>query len=285
MSKSVQTVEQTGKLWKPGQGCGVLIFVLVGLVAFRVEATDPEQDAKRPAIGAKVISTKEKELVALFRKNKMPQPPRRGMLVTTVIADSPADRAGLRELDVITKINDTTVSDPIGYVATIDSLTIGQPSKFYVLRLPTTEITRWEPKSFTVTPIAKIEMDRLKKATCPLGITAVVLHHDVIGTPVVSVSIKNPEALDAVAIEIAVECWNRFGEKVLNWTHETNVFRGIGQKSIKPGEEKVLSWRLAEYDTTTKVRVWLTRIKLADGTDWKIEGNKHPPTRSAELPR
>ena len=132
-------------------------------------------------------------------------------------------------------------------------------------------------------PITRGELKKLLKETCPLDILSVTIKRNIIGVPEVSVRMKNRSRSGVVAIEVTVECWNRFDEKVMDWAGKTNVFRGLGQTTIARGKERSLSWQLVGHGNTAKVKVKLVRVKSASGVEWKAKNGKNTPSARAQI--
>lgn len=59
---------------------------------------------------------------------------RQGVIITNVFKDSPADSASLRRGDIVLTVGTTPISTPGQFIATIEDLSIGKPTKFSVLR-------------------------------------------------------------------------------------------------------------------------------------------------------
>ena len=211
-------------------------------------------------------------------------PKRSGVIVDDTVPGSPAEAAGLQRGDIITKVGETLVIKAQDYLDSFKAMSVGKPVKFRIIRpIVAKRIINWKSSVVTVTPITVKELDRLKKHNCPLRIVSATLHRNVIGEPEVTLTVKNSTDNDAVAIEVNIECWNRFDEKVLGWGKQTNVFTGISQKRIEKGKEEVLAWQLSARDTTAKIRVTFARVKFADGTLWKDEKSEEGVGVKAKL--
>lgn len=260
----------------------VLLVVVAVAVADPNTKVESDKAPEGAVIGAKAISV-EKEILAALKKDKLPPPSRKGALVSSIVPGGPAEKAGLRKLDIIFKINSSAVSSKDDYLLAAKSLKAGQPNTFQLLRMSGKKPTvRWTAATVTITPITRVELARLIKETCPVEIVSASVERNAIGVPEVSVQLKNRAQSDVTAIEVSIECWNRFDEKVMDWAGRTYVFHGIGQSTIRRGTQETLSWQLVGHENTAKVRAIVTRVKLTSGTEWKADGNKSQPAEKAE---
>jgi hypothetical protein len=251
------------------------------------QTTPPATIEKKPVqagIGASVLPMDA--VLALLKKKKFALPPRHsGVMVFDTVAGSPAQAAGLRRLDIITKIGETPIGTQKDFSAAVNALAVGRPARFYLLRPDLSKRTDvWKARMVVVRPITAAAVDRLKEHECPLRLVSATLRRNEIGLPEVWLTVKNPKASDAVAVEVKVECWNRFDDKVLDWSKRSHVFAGIAQKTIARGGEETMAWQLTEHDQAAKIHVTVSRVKFADGTIWKDEKSEESTGLKAELP-
>jgi hypothetical protein len=136
----------------------------------------------------------------------------------------------------------------------------------------------------TVNSIARIKKRSSKSETCPLTIDYVYLHRNLIGIPEIEVMFQNLTDSAVAALEIDVACWNRFDEKVLDWSRTSNIFHGLGQTTISAHETAPATWQLVGHENTAKVVVRVTRAKLANGREWKSCEDESMPSATAFLP-
>ena len=94
--------------------------VVVGFDRARLEQVLARKRPPRISLGAKVAGSQ-----AVARKRHISLPP--GAYVGSVTVGSPADRAGLREGDVITAVNDAPVASAGDLERALESLAPGQP--------------------------------------------------------------------------------------------------------------------------------------------------------------
>lgn len=113
---------------------------------------------------------------------------------------------------------------------------------------------------------AKRDAERLKKDG-PLIVEAGGLRPNVIGIPDLTLVVANRSQQAIVAYTIAVECRNRF-DNLLADIGDDSTYRGISQSTVSAGAKERGTWTLHNHKNTTKVRVWFTRARFADGTEW-----------------
>jgi hypothetical protein len=240
-------------------------------------ATQPEQGAKAkdsPTLGVHCIGIDAKVLEA-FKKDNLAAPSwLGGVLIVRLGMDSPAHKAGVEELDVITSINGTHVRDTDTFVRLVSELQVGKPARLGVRRMGERKGNRprpWVAKNVVVTPETRQDVLAANSA-CPLELVSARLRYNVINQPTVSVTVKNKAAQNVVAYSVAIHCWDRFDKPVVHsMLRDDNVVRGISQRTIAPGrtEGKDSAWTLHMHDNTAKVKIVLTKVKLEDGTEWK----------------
>jgi hypothetical protein len=106
-----------------------------------------------------------------------------------------------------------------------------------------------------------------KKKNRPLSIEALGLHSNVINLPQLVVVTKNNTATPIEAYTVSAECFNKFDEPV-NDISGNNVYRGISQTTILAGQKDKGSWQMSLHRNTAYARVWITRVRFSDGTEW-----------------
>lgn len=238
--------------------------------------TQPDQaqkEADSPTIGVKVIGIDANVLEA-FKKDNLAAPSwAGGVLIVGVGMGSPAHKAGVEELDVITSINGTHVPDTDTFVRLVSELQVGKTARLVVRRMGERKGTRprpWVVKTIVVTPETRQDVLAANSA-CPLELVSARLRYNVIDQPTVSVTVKNKAAQDVVAFSVAIHCWDRFDKPVVHpMLRDDNVFRGISQRTIAPSktEGEDSAWTLHMHDNTAKVKIILTKVKLDDNTEW-----------------
>jgi len=106
------------------------------------------------------------QALADFRKNKIPRPPVRGMLVQKPTPGGPAERAGIQCADILGILVDRkTVATVEGFRKWGKSLKIGQPTTVRVWRLEATSGSRgsWKQRLIKVVPKSRDEVMRMAK--------------------------------------------------------------------------------------------------------------------------
>ena len=118
---------------------------------------------------------------------------------------------------------------------------------------------------------ARLRSERAKSieaARPPLEITATGINPNAIGIPSLTIAVRNIKDLRVEAFEIDVECFDKFGDPV-NWPGKGNLYRGISQESIDAKQAARRSWDLHLHQNTAKANLWISRVKLSDGTVWQ----------------
>ena len=100
-----------------------------------------------------------------------------------------------------------------------------------------------------------------------LDYEALGLHPNVINLPQLVVVTKNNTATPIEAYTVSAECFNKFDEPV-NDIAGNNVYKGISQAAIPAGQKDKASWQMSLHRTTAYARIWITRVKFSDGTEW-----------------
>lgn len=115
------------------------------------------------------------------------------------------------------------------------------------------------------------EAERKRKANNterPLVIAAIGIVENSIGIPELVVDVANDCAQGIEAFTIDGELFNKFNEPV-NFGRDQNRFSCISQASIPVGATQRCRHTLVLRDTATRADIWISRIKFADGSEWK----------------
>lgn len=121
------------------------------------------------------------------------------------------------------------------------------------------------------------EADALQRATRakaieaaqpPLKIVATGITPNAIGIPRLGVHVTNTKAIPIEAYEIDVECFDKFGDPV-TWPGKGNFYSGISQETIPARETARGLWTLHLHQNTAQAKLWISRVKLSDGTVWQ----------------
>lgn len=105
------------------------------------------------------------------------------------------------------------------------------------------------------------------KKNRPLSIEALGLHSNVINLPQLVVVTTNNTGKPVEAYTVSAECFNKFDEPV-NDIAGNNVYSGISQDTIPAGQKDKSSWQMSLHRNTAYARVWITRVRFSDGTEW-----------------
>lgn len=101
----------------------------------------------------------------------------------------------------------------------------------------------------------------------PLDFEAGGLHPNAINIPALTLVLRNRSSKSVVAYTIAVECKDRFDNPAVE-IKKDNIYRGISQTTVPAGAKDKGTWTLNLHRNATKLRVWVTRARFADGTEW-----------------
>jgi hypothetical protein len=102
----------------------------------------------------------------------------------------------------------------------------------------------------------------------PLVIEAAGLRPNLINVPALTLIVANRSQQAVVAYTISVECRDRFGDEAVEIKRD-NIYRGISQSTVPAGQTERGTWNLNLHRNATKVKVWFSRAKFADGTEWQ----------------
>jgi len=174
-------------------------------------------------------------------------------------------------LDIIIRIDAAQVTGAKAFSnACHNALRLDKECAIQILRmapLPRGKGHRWVLKHLVVIPAPWAEVKAAGEA-CPVKFIGAVIKANSIGQPEAWLSVQNISTQDAVAFEVAIDCFDRFDRPVPGFLNKSNRAEGISQKTIAPGKESTGGWTLHGHDTTAKVVVTLLRVKLTDGQEW-----------------
>lgn len=104
----------------------------------------------------------------------------------------------------------------------------------------------------------------------PLSIVSTSVKKNSAGTPEATVIVKNTSKKTIDAFTIRILCFNNYNNPVNHYLYDTNVYNGIDQLKINPGETSGYGthWSLFGYDNTTKIKVVLNDVHFTDNTIW-----------------
>lgn len=145
-----------------------LLFVVAGIW---LETSTLAQDAGTPDGGAPMlglsVSEISKEIEAAWRKDGIPRLQKRGLFVVEVLPGSPAARAGIRPIDVLTiRAEGKTLTKEDEFADWVATLKIGEPSRVTVHRpvMGQDGYMRWRTQSIDVNPLpsSRVRRDALR---------------------------------------------------------------------------------------------------------------------------
>lgn len=104
----------------------------------------------------------------------------------------------------------------------------------------------------------------------PLQLISAKVTFNAIDNPEASAVVKNISNKTVDAYDIAFYCYNRYDEPVNHYLHNTNIYNGTSQNTIKPYETAGdgYVWTLYGHETTAKVKAVLMRVHMTDGSVW-----------------
>jgi len=120
---------------------------------------------------------------------------------------------------------------------------------------------------------------RFIKRGVPIYFVSAEVNFNSIGTPEANLVVKNISKKVIDAYEIKIYCYDRFDRPVRHYATNSNVSEGISQEKIGPNGingSKISedyyccgdTWTLYGHDTTTKIKVYLSKVHFTDGTRW-----------------
>lgn len=102
----------------------------------------------------------------------------------------------------------------------------------------------------------------------PVEIIKTVVKEDSIGTPNVTLTIKNTSSKDIDGIKVEIKTFNNFDEPVNALFSNDNTFKGIYQDNLPAGATKPASWALYNFNKTTKAQPTIVSVHFTNGTSW-----------------
>ncbi len=107
----------------------------------------------------------------------------------------------------------------------------------------------------------------------PIKILESSISYNSIGTPEISLKIKNLSSKTIKAYEMVLYCYDDFNRPVNRFLGKSNRFDGISQDNeLVSGDTQVDTWTLSLYDLTTQVKnIKITYIAFTDGSTWKAK--------------
>jgi hypothetical protein len=101
----------------------------------------------------------------------------------------------------------------------------------------------------------------------PLSIESLGLHLNRINFPQLVVIALNNTNKPIEAYTVSAECFTKFDEPVKDIAG-SNIYAGISQTTIPAAQKDKGIWQLSLHRNTAYARVWITRVRFSDGTEW-----------------
>jgi tetratricopeptide (TPR) repeat protein len=117
-------------------------------------------------------------------------------------------------------------------------------------------------------PEMKLDNKLQEHIICPLEFISLNITHDVIGTPVANLCVKNTTKIIIDSFKWTGECYNSFGEPVVSL--DSNIFLGLAQnETIYPKKKWYGYWSLYTYNNTSQIKnIIISSVVFKDGTNW-----------------
>ncbi len=109
---------------------------------------------------------------------------------------------------------------------------------------------------------------------CPIELQAAIVADDIIGTPEAVLAVHNRSSQDVIAFTAIIHCFDRFDTPIRKYGAGDSHKNVICQDTIpphKPGKYMNIETKLHGFDTASKIRVEITRVKLEDDSEWVPE--------------
>lgn len=225
----------------------------------------------RPAIGI-VVMPIDKSLKRAILSDGLAAWKRKGVMVVSVVNGGPADKAGVKKLDIIITSNRKSIKDVPSFIESIRTSQVGKPMQMTIYRMGPVRrgqtVRPWVRRIIRITPVVRrVVVDATKE--CPLSLKAAKVKFNSIGRPEAHLSVQNDGVQSVDAYTVDIQCYDRF-DKPVNYYGRSNrhIAPGISQTSINPGEVGESSWGLSGRSTTAKIKIVLTKVRMEDGTEW-----------------
>lgn len=111
-------------------------------------------------------------------------------------------------------------------------------------------------------------MKALEESRPPIEIVATGIHRNAINGASLTIEIQNTKDRAIEAFEVDVECFDKFDDPV-SWPGKGNLFTGLSQSTLEAKKKTRAKWDLHLHRNTAKAKLWITRVKFADGAEWR----------------
>lgn len=231
-------------------------------------------ESERPSLGFSGVPIDPEILGALRQANVSPPPFRAGLLVREINEGASVYAAGIRQLDLLCKIDGQIVSSPEVIDDWLLKAKVGETYTVQILRISGKQIKgqrTWERMDLQML-VRSSEQAKAAAAACPLELMAASMGADVLGSRTVYITAKNNSTKAVVAYSGTIYCFNRFDEPVKGFLDDSNRQPVICQWTIEPGTSQRTKFTLLFRDTAAKVKVVVERIRIDDGSEWSADG-------------
>ena len=110
----------------------------------------------------------------------------------------------------------------------------------------------------------------------PVTLNKLTIEPDIIGQPLVSLSMTNNSQKDIDAYKVQISAYDNYGSKLKEFDIGKDHFNGISQDSLPAGATTSdgRRWEMTGFDKGRRFVLRLMSIHFTDGTEWKTEDNQ-----------
>ena len=187
-----------------------------------------------------------------------------GAMIARVYPNGAADAAQLQVGDIVYRIERQPVKDAAEIRDKIATFNVNDEVLIRIVRpFVRGGHTTWREVDGRVTLLPEPDV-----TDSPLDLVAIV-GSDVLDDPKLIVAVRNVGQQAVIAYEFRVSSFNRFDEPVRGSLTGNEGERLLGQQTIAVGETTRVTYTFHWRETTAKVKIILTRVKMADGSVWQ----------------
>lgn len=266
-----------------------MLLTTLSSVAFPQDAT-PADDYDRISIGAMALSLDDAKIA--FKANDIRMPTNDGVLLYNVLAYSPAGLAGLTGMDVVTRVDRTSIASVEEYESAIAALTAGKSCEIAGFRgkmSPSGRVS-WKRGSVKLAPMTRREMLLNAMAIEKDDIKGIEVyrHKDSPASPNSQSDLhcylvkSQAGVLLNLRVQYVAKDWLFFNRVIIK--ADDNVFSlgedEMGGSNRDLGRGKIWEWRDAAVSPET--RKMLEAISNAKETTIRLEGEQYQ--KDLEMP-
>lgn len=110
----------------------------------------------------------------------------------------------------------------------------------------------------------------------PVTLNKLTITPDIIGQPLVSLSMTNNSQKDIDAFKVQISAYDNYGSKLKEFDVGKDHFNGISQDSLPAGATTPAGrrWEMTGFDKGRRFVLRLMSIHFTDGTEWKTEDSQ-----------